>query len=170
SEGNIDAGRGAKSSLAAPPPITSFNEQGDISIVYPPAVQGSGIRTFASGGGAAGDVYLFAPQGKIDAGDAGIGGKDIVLGAPTIIGSGNIDIGGVSVGVPTASVSLAAGLTGVSNLSASSNKVAEESTSSIGKLSENSGFGTTPMGFLNVELVGFGGGVSTPSSRSSGSK
>ncbi|VAX14592.1 hypothetical protein MNBD_GAMMA24-922, partial [hydrothermal vent metagenome] len=33
-------------------------------------------------------------------------------------------------------------------------------TSSIGKLSENSGFGTTPMGFLNVELVGFGGGVS----------
>ncbi len=161
SKGNIDAGRGAKSSLAAPLPIITYNEQGDVVVTFPPAVKGSGIRTFASGRGKAGDVYLFAPQGKIDAGDAGIGGKDIVLGAPTIIGSSNIDIGGVSVGVPTASVSLAAGLTGVSNLSASSNKVAEESTSSIGKISKNAGFSNTPMGFLNVELVGFGGGVTS---------
>ena len=168
SKGNIDAGRGAKSSLAAPAPIISYDEKGNLQVEYPPVVQGSGIRTFASGKTNAGDVYLFAPQGKIDAGDAGIGCNTCVLGAPTIINAGNIDIGGVSVGVPTASVSLAAGLTGVSNLSASSNKVAEESTSSIGRLSKNSGFGTTPMGFLNVELVGFGGGVTTPASKPAG--
>lgn len=171
-EGNIDAGRGAKSALAAPPPSISYDEKGNLIVEFPNAIQGSGIRTVASGDGEAGDVYLFAPQGAIIAGDAGIdSGGDGFIDAP-IIPTDNIKIGGTSIGVPTASASLAAGLTGVSNLSASSNKVAEESTSSIGKTSEEAGFANTPMGFLNVELVGFGGGVTTtaPGSRAESKK
>jgi len=96
----------------------------------------------------------YAPYRRV--GDAGIGGNNITLGAPVIAGANNIDIGGTSVGVPTASASLAAGLTGVSNLSASSSKMAEESTSSIGKTSEEAGFAAGPMGFLNIEFLGFG--------------
>ncbi len=160
-QGDIDAGRGAKSALAAPPVSQSFDENGNTITEFPNAIQGSGIRTFASGDIEAGDVYLFAPQGVIDAGDAGIGGNNVTLGAPVIAGANNIDIGGTSVGVPTAPVSIAAGLSGVSNVSASSSKVAEESTSSIGRNSDNAGFADTPMGFLNVELLGFGGDVTT---------
>ncbi|VAX10527.1 Filamentous haemagglutinin family outer membrane protein associated with VreARI signalling system, partial [hydrothermal vent metagenome] len=161
-QGDIDAGRGAKSAMAAPPVKQSFDEDGNLIVELPPLLQGSGIRTVASGDGEAGDVYLFAPQGVIDAGDAGIDSAGGFWGdAPLIIGGDNISVGGVSVGVPTASASLAAGLTGVSNLSASSSKMAEESTSSIGKTSEEAGFADTPMGFLNIELLGFGGGVTS---------
>ncbi len=164
-QGDIDAGRGAKSALAAPAPIISFDENGNTLVEFPNAIQGSGIRTVASGDGEAGDVYLFAPQGAIDAGDAGISsGAGGIFDAPII--SNNIDVGGVAVGLPTASASIAAGLTGVSNLSASSSKMAEESTSSIGKTSEEAGFSDTPMGFLNIELLGFGGGVTTTSAPS----
>ncbi len=163
-QGNIDAGRGAKTALAAPPPRISYDENSNLIVEYPNAIQGSGIRTVATGDGEAGDVYLFAPQGAIDAGDAGInsGGRGIV-DAPII--SDNISIDGASIGLPTASVSLAAGLTGVSNLSASSSKVAEESTSSIGKTSEEAGFADSPMGFLNIELLGFGGDVTMAAPR-----
>ncbi len=158
-QGDIDAGRGAKTALAAPPPITVFDEKGNMTIEFPPAVQGSGIRAFEVGE-LKGNVALFAPRGVVDAGEAGIGGNNVTIGAPTILGADNIDIGGTSVGVPTAPVSIAAGLSGVSNVSASSSKVAEESTSSIGQNSE-AGFADTPMGFLNIELLGFGGGVTS---------
>ena len=158
-EGNIDAGRGAKSALAAPPPIVSFDEQGNLQIEFPAVVRGSGIRTASSDAAVeAGDVYLFAPSGVVDAGEAGIGANNIVIAAQEVIGADNIDIGGVSTGVPVGDTSsLAAGLSGVSNLSSSTSKIAEDSAGSIGANSaQDSALSNTPMGFLSVELLGFG--------------
>ena len=103
SRGDIDAGRGAKSALAVPPPRIVFDEQGNLRVEFPPVVSGSGIRT-ATGtpGRPAGDVYLAAPRGVVDASEAGIGGNNIILAATAIIGASNIDVGGQSLGLPAA--------------------------------------------------------------------
>lgn len=154
-EGNIDAGRGAKSALAAPPPTVSFDEQGNLQVIFPAVVRGSGIRTASSVATVkAGDVFLFAPSGVVDAGEAGIGANNIVIGAQEVIGADNIDIGGSSTGVPVGDTSsLAAGLSGVSNLSSSASKMAEDSAGGMGA---NSAQDNSPVGFLSVELLGFG--------------
>ena len=158
SEGDIDAGRGAKSAISAPAAKYTFDASGNIVVELPPAVEGSGIRTSSSGDALAGSVALFAPKGIVNAGEAGIGcGELCIIGANEVVNVDNIDIGNASFGIPAASGSLAAGLTGVSDLSTSASKLAEESTSSIGDAGE--AYEEMATGFLNIELVGFGDGV-----------
>ena len=51
----------------------------------------------------AGDAYIFAPKGVIDAGEAGISASNVILGATAVLNAQNIEVTGVSVGVPVAS-------------------------------------------------------------------
>ncbi|MCX7096094.1 MAG: filamentous hemagglutinin family protein [Methylobacter sp.] len=44
SGGDIDAGRGAKSAIAAPPPEYSFDENGNLVVTFPPIVSGTAYR------------------------------------------------------------------------------------------------------------------------------
>ncbi|TPQ25994.1 filamentous haemagglutinin family protein [Methylomonas koyamae] len=158
SNGNIDAGRGAKSAIAAPPPVISFDDKGNMKIEFPPVVSGSGIRTAASSEGMeAGDVFLFAPKGVVDAGEAGIGGKNVFIAATAVLGAQNIQVSGVGTGVPVAATgSVAAGLTGTSNLNAGVSQMAESSVNnSVGKDNGNS-IAKAILGMLSVELLGFG--------------
>lgn len=162
SEGDIDAGRGAKSAIAAPPPIITFDESGNLVIDFPPIVSGSGIRTAAPIGEdiKAGNVALFAPGGIVDAGEAGIAGNNVTISATAVLGANNISVGGIGTGVPaSSSASLAAGLTGVSNLTANVSQVAQASAD-ISKDNEDAGASSKNMklGSLSVELVGFGEG------------
>lgn len=129
-QGNINAGRGSKTTVSAEPPkLTNIGSPNDPIYAYvftPPAV-GSGIRcvTFdpdGAGGPKAppeiGDIYLFAPSGMIDAGEAGIAGRNIILGATSVANVGNIKASGQSVGVPSTSESSAGigALAGAGNL------------------------------------------------------
>ena len=155
SEGDIDAGRGAKSALAAPPPIVSFDANGNLVVTFPPVVSGSGIRTSAPIGKRQGNVSLFAPGGVVNAGEAGIAGKDVTISATAVLGSNNIQVGGVGSGVPAASSgSLAAGLTGVSNLTANVSQVAQAATD-ISKDTESTNK-SLKLGTITVDLIGFG--------------
>lgn len=157
SEGNIDAGRGAKSAIAAPPPEITFDQNGNMVIVFPPIVSGSGIRTAGQIGRVAGDVYLFAPKGVVDAGEAGIGGTNVTISAVAVLGANNIQVGGIGTGVPVASTgSLAAGLTGAGNLSASVSQMAESSINGdVGKEAANS-LAKAVLGMLTLDFLGFG--------------
>ena len=126
--GNINAGRGSKTEVNASPPrlVPQYDANGNNIIGYtvlftPPAV-GSGIRavTFDPDGAAGplqapspGDIYLFASKGTIDAGEAGISGGKVVLGATEILNVGNISFTNGSIGVPTATV----GASGIGSLS-----------------------------------------------------
>ncbi len=153
SNGNIDAGRGAKSALTVPPPIVFFDEEGNLQVIFPPVVSGSGIRTASSGNRKAGNVTLTAPNGVIDAGEAGIAGNNVTLVAKSILNAGEIDVGGVGTGVPTqtASSSPVSGLS--SNSSASVSKSAENSVQgNNGDAEEQS----IALGMLSVDVVGFG--------------
>jgi hypothetical protein len=119
--GNINAGRGTKTVITASPP-TLQPVNGVLMLVFHAPGEGSGIRTFTyypegvDGPVKAplqGDIYLFAPQGDIDAGEAGIAGRNVILGAVQVLNAQNIVFSAGSVGVPTASQ----GLSGLSALS-----------------------------------------------------
>jgi hypothetical protein len=156
SEGNIDAGRGAKSALAAPPPSISFDANGNLVVKLNAIVSGSGIRTASSTAGRIpGDVFLFAPKGVVDAGEAGIGGTNVFIAATQVLGANNIQVGGVGTGVPVASTgSLAAGLTGTGNVTANATQAAQAATGLDDKGSEANK--NVALGMLSVEVLGFG--------------
>jgi hypothetical protein len=67
-------------------------------------VSGSGIQaiTPSRADARAGSVYLAAPAGVVNAGEAGISGGKVVIAASAVIGAANIQASGGTVGVPTA--------------------------------------------------------------------
>jgi len=149
--GDIDAGRGAKSAFAVSNPQYSFDENGNLVVFFAPPVAGSGIRTFNNG-----NVGLYAPGGIVNASEAGIGGNNVTISATAVLGSNNIQIGGISTGIPAAStVSLAAGLTGVSNLTANVTQISETlvNMNNDKYLSSKT---KNQLGTINIELIGFG--------------
>ncbi|MBD9355269.1 filamentous haemagglutinin family protein [Methylomonas albis] len=80
SEGNIDAGRGAKSAISTPKPTISLDANGNLVVVFPATVSGSGIRAQSGfNRKRIGNVYLVTPRGYVDAGEAGIGGGKVIL-------------------------------------------------------------------------------------------
>jgi len=152
SDGDIDAGRGAKSALDVPSAIISFDENGNVRIQFPPSVSGSGIRPSGSG-----KPYLFAPVGKIDAGEAGIGcAAGCVLGSSTLANASNIDVGkGGGIGVPNQNTAPPVLPVGVSNLNAAVGQMAESSATKAGSGSADSS-NQAALGMLSVEVLGFG--------------
>lgn len=161
SEGDIDAGRGAKSAASIPLVEAVFDELGNFVAEPPLAVSGSGIRNFAPPGVEPGTLFLFAPQGVINAGDAGIGSAgNIVLGATDVIGADNIDVGGLAVGVPTTDTgSIAAGLTGVGDVAASATKATEKATAAAAAAEAAAAADSanqSQMSIISVKVLGFG--------------
>lgn len=173
-QGDINAGRGSKTAVNAgsPKTVAVYDSNGNIvskKIVWEPPSVGSGIRTLTYDPDGsqgvevapdAGDAYLFAPQGIIDAGEAGIAGSNVILGATEVLNAQNIDVTGASVGIPQTatgpSVSTMAGAGTVSETS----KIAEESAamksaeerfaSRVSELSDQ----LVPK-WIAVEVVGF---------------
>lgn len=159
--GNIDAGRGAKSVVSAPPPLVSTDADGNTVTVVQGAAAGSGIRIqLTTPGDRAGDVDLIAPEGEVNAGDAGIGSAgDLYVAAPRVVGADNIQVSGTSSGVPVADTGgLGASLGGVSNLASGASNTAEQAMGNLRDAKESS---TTPIAdsaltFLEVEVLGYG--------------
>ena len=115
-EGNIDAGRGAKTSISAPPPTITFDANGEPTVTFPAALFGSGIQTLATSPGVGpGDVDLFAPHGVVNANDAGIVAGNLTVAATAVLGSSNITVSGASVGVPVAVTGLGASVAGAAS-------------------------------------------------------
>ncbi len=171
SQGSIDAGRGAKTSLSTPPPqrrpiLDADGNQIGVQIVIPASATGSGIQSLTSdpdglGPLAAprpGDVYLFAPAGTIDAGEAGIRSSgNIVINAQTVLNASNISVSGSSVGVPVAVAgSLASSL--ASGGTANTSKAAEDAAASASNAARAAAAadGLQKPTILTVEVLGFG--------------
>lgn len=158
SDADIDAGRGAKSALAIPPPTVRFDAQGNTVVEFPPAVSGSGIRTAVSTPGKKpGDVYLFAPSGVVDAGDAGIeSAGNITVAATQVIGADNITAGGTSVGVPVDTGGIGASLAGVSAASSGATNSATTSEDTEGRAAQEPSLAESALSWLEVFVVGLG--------------
>jgi filamentous hemagglutinin len=132
--GNIDAGRGSRSAVSAPPPQVRVDANGNIVVELPGAVQGSGIGVLVTRSDVpVGDVFLFAPKGFLDAGEAGVRSSgNVVVAATEVRNAANISFGGASSGVPVSTPSvniggLSAASTGSSG-SQAANAAAQSST------------------------------------------
>jgi len=174
-QGDINAGRGSKTALSSGGlPVEIKDDNGVlIGLLYPAPSVGSGVRasTYDADGTTGprtapdpGDIYLFAPKGIIDAGEAGIAGGNIVLGATEVRNAVNISFSGASVGVPTSSdssISLGA-LGGNSNLTDSSKMM--EQASSLGAAKEKTAQQTGAVDdfmskWLDLRIISFEGDV-----------
>lgn len=170
SGGSIDAGRGARTSISTPPPTrTPITVDGVIvGYVYtvPASSSGSGIQTLSSdpdgigprSAAPAGGIYLFAPAGAIDAGEAGIrSGGSLFVNAQTVLNASNFSAAGPSAGVPVATAgSLATSLAG--NGTANNSKSAEEAAASAANAARAAAAaeGLQKPSILTVEVLGFG--------------
>ena len=161
STGNIDAGRGAKTALSIPPPVTTFDASGNAITEFPPAIAGSGIQAAVSTSGLTpGDVFLFAPRGVVDAGDAGISSAgNLTIAATAVLGADNILVGGASTGVPTTAVSVPVGLASASSAASSATKSATAGASDQFKSGADSiakDLGASLVSMISVQFIGFG--------------
>lgn len=168
--GGINAGRGSKTAISTDPPRLVKVDPNDpnspsILVFSPPAV-GSGIRTLTYATGfdetppPAGDVYLFAPSGAIDAGEAGILGNKVVLGATQIINAANISFAVSSVGIPSAESGVSLGVLSGAGALAENSKLIEQ-TAFLGATSGRSSNAPAAIGenfvtrWLDVKVIGF---------------
>jgi filamentous hemagglutinin family protein len=149
SNGDIDAGKGAKTVTSVPDPITVIDAEGNTIIQFPPAVAGSGLQ----GENAA----LFAPRGAVNAGDAGIRALEgLTVGAIEVIGADNIEVGGVA--LPTAAPAVAPPT--AASASSAATKGMESQASMLSEANE-AGERTiegTQVSFVTVEVLSFGEG------------
>ena len=160
--GGIDAGRGSKTAISAPPPQVIVDALGNVTLDFSAAVAGSGIRTIVTGPDVnPGTVYLTAPVGTVNAGEAGIAaaGGLFVSAAHVIVGTGGFSAGGAESGVPPAVNGLGASLSGASS---SASSATNTSSNAVGENSQNSQATTAPLAqsalsWLDVFVQGFGG-------------
>lgn len=159
SEGNIDAGKGAKSAISAPPPVITTDAKGNTVTEYQGAVTGSGIRAMITGGNAKPEdvmVSLIAPKGEVNAGDAGIGSVgNVTLAAQRVTGADNIQVGGISSGVPVGGTgSVGAGVAGVSGLGTEAGKAGTDAAQAIAAQQKRQENFKPP--YVNVEVISLG--------------
>jgi filamentous hemagglutinin len=157
--GDIDAGRGAKTAISAPPPELRPDGNGGFTVVFKAALSGSGIQTLAtSPGSKPGNVDLFAPRGVVNAGDAGIVAGNLTIAATAVLGANNIQVSGTTVGVPVESSGLGAQIAGASNVaSAGANEsVSVASDGSDRDRRSDAPLADSALGWLDVFVEGFG--------------
>jgi hypothetical protein len=170
--GSIDAGKGARTSISTPPPkktpILDPTTGATTGYTYslPAGAGGSGIQSLTSdpdGSGPlrappAGSIYLTAPGGTIDAGEAGIrSGGNIVVVAQTVRNGDSISAQGSAKGVPTVEPgSAASGLATSASSTTAASAAAEAAAAAAAARAPAS---TTPVAkptILSVEVLGFG--------------
>jgi hypothetical protein len=158
-EGSIDAGRGAKSAVSAPPPSVLINSDGTVTLNFQGAAAGSGIRTIQTDPSVPqGNVDLIAPVGTVNAGDAGIGAAgNINIAARQVVGLDNIQFGGTSTGVPSQVSSIGASLSGASNAASGASNASTSSTASSTADKEAAApLAQTALSWLDVFVTGLG--------------
>ncbi|MCA6109656.1 filamentous haemagglutinin family protein [Bradyrhizobium cenepequi] len=148
-EGDINAGRGAKTTIVYTPPRRVYDAYGNVALSPNVPSSGAGIATLNPiPGVAAGDIDLIAPLGTIDAGEAGIRSSgDVNLAALQILNAANIQAQGNTTGVPTIQAPNIGGLTEASNTAGAAQQVAKP---------VQAGAAEQPS-IIIVEFLGFGG-------------
>lgn len=152
-EGDINAGRGAKTTVLFTPPLRTYDNFGNVRLAPQVPSSGAGIATLNPIAEVApGDIDLIAPLGSIDAGEAGIRvSGNINLAALQVLNAANIQVQGEATGIPVAVTVNTGALTSASSAaSAVANQAA--------KLAERARpqVRTEIPTILNVRFLGFG--------------
>ncbi len=102
-QGNIDAGRGSKTTQVFTPPERLYDNFGDVTLSPQVPSAGAGIGTLNPIPEVPpGDVNLIAPLGTVDAGEAGIRASgNFNVAALHVVDAANIEVQGTVTGIPT---------------------------------------------------------------------
>ncbi|WP_257572901.1 filamentous haemagglutinin family protein [Janthinobacterium sp. UMAB-56] len=154
SQGDINAGRGSKSTIVYTPPKRVYDNWGNVTLSSDVPSTGAGIATLAPIAEVpAGDVDLLAPLGTIDAGEAGIRvSGNVNLAALTVMNAANIQVKGESKGMPTlAAVNVAA----MTNASAAASQATAAAQDVVQR--ERAATRSAQPSVFTVRVLGFGG-------------
>ncbi|QWA10751.1 filamentous hemagglutinin family protein [Sodalis ligni] len=127
-EGDINAGRGSKTTVVFTPPKQTYDDVGNLTLSPQVPSTGAGIATLAPIPEVPpGDVDLIAPLGTIDAGEAGIRvSGNINVAALRVVNAENIQVQGKSTGIPTIAAVNVGALTSASQAASSAVQAAEQ--------------------------------------------
>jgi filamentous hemagglutinin family protein len=162
-KGDINAGRGSKTTVLFTPPKLVYDNVGNVEISPQAPSSGAGIATLAPIAEVPpGDVDLIAPLGTIDAGEAGIRvSGNVNVAALQVVNAANIQVKGQSAGVPViASVNVGA-LTNASAAAAQAATAAQDAVQrerAAQRQALPSVFTVRVLGFGNEPTGGSGGG------------
>jgi filamentous hemagglutinin len=154
--GNIDAGKGAKTATATPPPQIVIRD-GKFVLDTSRSISGSGIGVLLSRADVPpGSAALITPLGEVDAGDAGVSvAGDLVVRAQTVANAANITVGGTSGGVPAATPSLSIGLSGTSSTESQTTAAVARAAEAAAAESAANAMKSMPS-FITVQVLGYG--------------
>jgi hypothetical protein len=153
-QGNINAGRGSKTTIDYTPLQRVYDNYGDVFLSPTVPSSGAGIATLNPiPSVAAGDINLVAPLGTVDAGEAGIRAGNLNIAALHVANAANIQVQGTSSGVPATSAPNVGALTAAGSTAGAAAQAAENSTT---------GNQAAPLPSIwIVEILGYSGGDQT---------
>ena len=144
---DVNAGKGKKTSLVTSPPQFTLDPFAHVTKAPVTPQSGAGIAALQGVPGVKqGDVFLFAPHGTVDAGDAGVRANLVVVGALQVLNADNIQAS-KSIGLPTVPATNTGALTAADNSAAAASKVESPKASS-----DHGG-----PSVIIVEVLGYGG-------------
>ncbi|MGR3889710.1 filamentous haemagglutinin family protein [Pseudomonas sp. 1152_12] len=130
--GDINAGRGSKTTVLYTPPKRVYDTWGNVALSPNVPSAGAGIATLAPIAEVpAGDIDLLAPAGTIDAGEAGIRvSGNVNIAALRVVNAANIQTQGKSSGVPVTAAVNTGAMTSASAAGAAASQAAEDAARS----------------------------------------
>jgi len=157
--GDIDAGSSSKTVQSAPPTTVLVDPQsGNVQTDLAGLATGGGIGVLeAFAGAGASDVDLIAPNGTIDAGDAGIRASgDVHVSALHIANASNITAGGTTSGVPATASTNVAGVAAASSAAGAATQAGMDNTPNHNNAMAQQPPADLPS-IITVEVLGYGG-------------
>ncbi|MFL1391172.1 filamentous hemagglutinin family protein [Pseudomonas tritici] len=132
SEGDINAGRGSKTTVVYTPPKRVYDNWGNVGLSPSVPSTGAGIATLNPIPEVpAGDIDLIAPLGTIDAGEAGIRvSGNVNIAALHVVNAANIQSQGKSSGVPVSATVNTGAMSSASAAGAAASQAAEDAARS----------------------------------------
>lgn len=148
-EGDINAGRGSKSTVVFTPQRRVYDDIGLVTLSPNTPNTGAGIATLNPIPEVPpGDIDLIAPLGTIDAGEAGIRvSGNVNIAALRVVNAENIQVQGQSTGIPTVAAVNVGALTSASQAAGGAVQAAEQ----VSRQSQRN-----RPSVISVEILGYG--------------
>lgn len=149
SNGDLNAGQGPKTSSNFPPVTFRIDSDGNFTVDAVGGVSGAGIAAFLPSAGAkAPDVFLIAPRGTVDAGDAGVRvAGNLFVAAQAVANSENFSVGGETSGVVVAA--------GIDTGTAAAGSAAANAAQQAAAANTRAGDREAPLSDIDVEVEGY---------------